>query len=81
MPSGLRPPKTITSMGTPAGSSQAGSMTGHCLIGVQNLEFGCAAGVLDPLVHFLPRQSVIYTNMITEKMQLKIPYKYRNIRS
>lgn len=52
-------------MGTPVGSSQAGSTIGHCLTGVQNLELGCAAGVLDPLVHFLPRQSVIYTNMFT----------------
>lgn len=63
-PSGLRPPKRIASMGTPFGSSQAGSIIGHCPAGEQNLEFGCAASDLDPLVHFLPCQSVIYINVV-----------------
>lgn len=63
-PSGLRPPKRIASIGTPFGSSQAGSIIGHCPAGEQNLEFGCAASDLDPLIHFLPCQSVIYINVV-----------------
>lgn len=63
-PSGLRPPKRIASIGTPFGSSQAGSIIGHCPAGEQNLEFGCAASDLDPLIHFLPCQSVIYINIV-----------------
>ena len=34
---GLLPPNKIAEIGTPAGSSQAGSITGHCPLGVQNL--------------------------------------------
>src|SRR5271165_641411 len=38
-----RPPKTIALMGTPFGSSHAGSMVGHCAAGAANRAFGCAA--------------------------------------
>src|SRR6202522_1036024 len=57
-----RPPKISALMGTPCGSSQAGSMVGHCEAGAVKREFGCAA--LAPVsfaicgVHRLPRQSV-----------------------
>lgn len=43
-PAGLRPPKMMPSMGTPSGDSQAGSMMGHWLAGVQNRELGWAQG-------------------------------------
>src|SRR5271165_1766606 len=33
----------IALIGTPAGSSQAGSMVGHCAAGAVNRELGCAA--------------------------------------
>lgn len=39
-PAGRRPPKMMPSMGTPSGASQAGSMMGHWLAGVQNRELG-----------------------------------------
>src|SRR5436305_5970678 len=38
-----RPPKKIAEIGTPLGSSYSGAMIGHCAIGVQYREFGCAA--------------------------------------
>src|SRR5580693_2413494 len=56
-----RPPKIKALMGTPSGSSQAGSMVGHCAAGAVKREFGCAA--LAPVslaicgVHTLPFQS------------------------
>src|ERR1700675_3193985 len=56
-----RPPKTIALMGTPVGSSQAGSMVGHCDAGAVKRAFGCAA--FAPVsfaiagVHCLPCQS------------------------
>src|SRR4029453_2263539 len=49
-------------MGTPVGSSQAGSIVGHCDAGAVKRALGCAA--LAPVslaisgVHFLPCQSV-----------------------
>src|SRR3954470_6971174 len=52
----------IALIGTPAGSSHAGSMVGHCEAGAVNREFGCAA--FAPVsfaiagVHLLPFQSV-----------------------
>src|SRR6202140_4717015 len=56
-----RPPKTIALIGTPAGSSQAGSMVGHCDAGAVKRAFGCAAFAPVFLaisgVHFLPCQS------------------------
>src|SRR3984893_18519929 len=56
-----RPPKIMALMGTPSGSSQAGSMVGHCEAGVVKREFGCAAflPVSFPIagVHLLPCQS------------------------
>src|SRR6267142_2037232 len=38
-----RPPKMIALMGTPFGSSHAGSIVGHCEAGAVNRAFGCAA--------------------------------------
>src|SRR5580692_133087 len=38
-----RPPKIIALIGTPSGSSQAGSIVGHCEAGAVNRAFGCAA--------------------------------------
>src|SRR5271165_1621910 len=56
-----RPPKMIALMGTPAGSSHAGSMVGHCKAGAVKRELGWAA--LAPVslaisgVHLFPCQS------------------------
>src|SRR6267142_6109370 len=56
-----RPPKMIALIGTPFGSSQAGSIVGHCEAGAVKRAFGCAA--FAPVsfaiagVHFLPCQS------------------------
>src|SRR5690348_13560816 len=56
-----RPPKMMALIGTPSGSSQAGSIVGHCDAGAVKRAFGCAA--LAPVsraisgVHFLPCQS------------------------
>src|SRR5580704_17743130 len=38
-----RPPKTNALMGTPAGSSHAASIDGHCDAGAVNRPLGCAA--------------------------------------
>src|SRR6476646_5414624 len=38
-----RPPKRIALIGTPLGSSQEGSIVGHCEAGAVNRELGCAA--------------------------------------
>src|SRR5579862_3245029 len=57
-----RPPKISALIGTPLGSSHAGSMVGHCDAGAVKREFGCAA--LAPVsfamcgVQRLPRQSM-----------------------
>src|SRR5450432_554300 len=56
-----RPPNTNAANGTPVGSSQAGSMVGHCDAGAVKRALGCAA--LAPVsfailgVHFFPCQS------------------------
>src|SRR5580692_1403299 len=56
-----RPPKMIALMGTPSGSSHAGSMVGHCEAGAVKRELGWAA--LAPVslaisgVHLFPCQS------------------------
>src|SRR5271155_2488407 len=56
-----RPPKMKALIGTPFGSSQAGSIVGHCDAGAVKRAFGCAAfapvsfAILG--VHFLPCQS------------------------
>src|SRR5579871_1984352 len=56
-----RPPKMNAPIGTPLGSSQAGSIVGHCEAGAVKRDLGCAA--LAPVsfaicgVHFLPCQS------------------------
>src|SRR5882724_4078694 len=57
-----RPPKMNALIGTPFGSSHAGSIVGHCDAGAVNREFGCAA--FAPVfaaisgVHLLPCQSM-----------------------
>src|SRR6185369_11378812 len=38
-----RPPNISALIGTPSGSSQAGSIVGHCEAGAVKREFGCAA--------------------------------------
>src|SRR5262245_51469307 len=45
-------------IGTPSGSSQAGSMEGHCEAGAVNRAFGCAAFRPDLGVHGWPCQSM-----------------------
>ena len=45
-------------MGTPAGSSQAGSALGHCVVAHVNRALGCAAGVSESGAQALPFQSV-----------------------
>ncbi len=45
-------------IGTPAGSSHAASIDGHCEAGAVKRAFGWAAGVFDSGVQRLPRQSV-----------------------
>ncbi len=56
-----RPPNIIAEIGTPAGSSHAGSIDGHCDAGAVKRAFGCAAfaPVAFPIsgVHTLPFQS------------------------
>src|SRR5580700_9181906 len=56
-----RPPKMMALMGTPVGSSHAGSMVGHCEAGAVKRALGCAAFAPVALaisgVHFLPCQS------------------------
>jgi hypothetical protein len=49
-----RPPKTIADSGTPSGSLYSGATISHCSIGVQNREFGCAAGRPESGVQSLP---------------------------
>src|SRR5438067_8823871 len=53
-----RPPNRIAEIGTPFGSSYSSARIGHCLIGVQNREFGCDDGSSDPGVQSRPFQSV-----------------------
>src|ERR1700719_996025 len=56
-----RPPKIIALIGTPLGSSQCGSIVGHCEAGAVKRAFGCAAFAPVSLaicgVHFFPCQS------------------------
>src|SRR6185369_5498154 len=56
-----RPPKINADIGTPSGSSHAGSSEGHCDAGAVKRAFGCAA--LRPLlgVHSWPCQSVNFS--------------------
>src|SRR6201993_2345303 len=53
-----RPPNKIAEIGTPAGSSHSGAMTGHWPAGVVNRALGCAAGPGDAGVQSRPCQSV-----------------------
>src|ERR1043165_1642528 len=56
-----RPPKMMALIGTPVGSSQAGSIVGHCFAGAVKRALGCAAlvPVCFPIsgVHLFPCQS------------------------
>src|SRR5690606_23436984 len=54
----LLPPKIIAEIGTPFGSSHAGSITGHCPAGVVNREFGCDDGLSEDGVQSFPCQSI-----------------------
>src|SRR5438093_44620 len=53
-----RPPNSIASIGTPAGSSHSGAIEGHCLAGVVKRALGCAAGSSLSGVQSLPLQSI-----------------------
>ena len=53
-----RPPNRIAEIGTPWGSSHSGASVGHCDIGVQYREFGCAAGSSVAGDQSLPFQSI-----------------------
>src|SRR5260370_40513647 len=57
----LRPPKMMALMGTPLGSSQAGSIVGHCEAGAVKRALGCDAFAPVSLAisgaHFWPFQS------------------------
>ncbi len=55
-----RPPKMKASISTPAGSSQASSITGFCEAGAVKRALGCAAGVSLSGVQSLPRQSMAW---------------------
>src|SRR5262247_104915 len=64
-----RPPKIKAWMGTPLGSSHAGSIVGHCEAGAVKRALGCAA--LAPVlaaisgVHSLPCQSVSRAGVVS----------------
>src|SRR5215510_3683775 len=53
-----RPPNTNALIGTPAGSSQAGSIVGHCEAGAVKRALGCAALRPQPGVQSWPVQSM-----------------------
>src|SRR6516165_1215548 len=53
-----RPPNKIAEIGTPAGSSHSGAITGHWAAGTVNRALGWAAGRPDPGVQSRPCQSV-----------------------
>src|ERR1035437_8062763 len=60
---GRRPPNRMAEIGTPLGSSHAGSTTGHWAIGAVNRALGWAALRPHPLVHSPPCQSVRVTGI------------------
>src|SRR5919108_2437149 len=53
-----RPPNRNAEIGTPLTSSHSGAIDGHCVAGTQKRELACAAGVSDPGVQSLRRQSM-----------------------
>src|SRR6478735_8352668 len=53
-----RPPKMNALIGTPLGSSHAGSIDGHCDAGAVKRALGCAAGTLESGVQSRPCQSM-----------------------
>ena len=53
-----RPPKRKALIGTPDGSSHAGSYDGHWVTGAVKRELGCAAGSFDAGVQSRPFQSI-----------------------
>src|SRR5579859_767846 len=54
----MRPPKMKAEIGTPAGSSQAGSTLGHCDTGQAKRALGWAALSLEPGAQSWPFQSI-----------------------
>src|SRR4051794_34745538 len=56
-----RPPNSIASIGTPAGSSHSGAIEGICEAGDVNRAFGCAAGVSESGVQSFPFQSIAWS--------------------
>src|SRR5471030_1046385 len=59
-----RPPKVKAAIGTPAGSSQAGSSEGQFVAGTVKREFACAALRPQSGVHSCPVQSVSFGGRI-----------------
>src|SRR5918997_3547607 len=55
-----RPPKSIASIGTPAGSSHSEAIEGHCAAGVVKRALGCAAESEESGVQSFPRQSTAW---------------------
>src|SRR5690606_6322707 len=53
-----RPPNRIASIGTPAGSSHSGAITGHCDAGAVNRALGCDDFTPESGVQSLPFQSI-----------------------
>ena len=53
-----RPPNSIASIGTPAGSSHSAAIAGSCDAATANLAFGCADGVVESGVQSSPCQSI-----------------------
>jgi hypothetical protein len=53
-----RPPRSMASIGTPAGSSHSGAIAGSCAAGVVKRALGCAAFSSESGVQSLPFQSM-----------------------
>src|SRR3954449_5252315 len=56
-----RPPNSIASIGTPAGSSHSAAIEGICDAGEVKRAFGWAAGLSESGVHSLPCQSIAWS--------------------
>src|SRR5437588_1135947 len=85
-----RPPNRIAEIGTPAGSSHSAASIGHCAIGVQYREFGCAprlpaapsAGVQSCSVHevtcagtgSIPSHQTSPSSVSATLVKIELPY-------
>src|SRR5918997_4470287 len=85
-----RPPNRIAEIGTPAGSSHSSASIGHCAIGVQYREFGCAqrcpaapsVGVQSCLVHevtcdglpSMPSHQMSPSSVSATLVKIELPY-------